>query len=78
MVYCGRMLKLLAASILMLALVDIGVTRGEHVHGVVGVLKQLFGFVLHMGNGSLFSCDGRLVISIAFALAKTPANILDR
>ena len=47
--------KFLAASILMLALVDIGMTGGEHVHGVVGVLKQLFGFVLHMGNGSLFS-----------------------
>jgi hypothetical protein len=49
------MLKFLAASILMLALVDIGVTRGEHVHEVVGVLRQLCHFVLHMGNGSLFS-----------------------
>ncbi|MEG3123569.1 hypothetical protein [Sphingomonas sp. GB1N7] len=49
------MLKFLAASILMLALVDIGVARGEHVLDVVGVIGHLFHFVSHMGSGSLFT-----------------------
>ena len=49
------MLKFLAASILMLALVDIGVTHGENVHAVVGTLRQFCLYVAHMGNGSLFS-----------------------
>ena len=49
------MLKFLAASILMLALVDIGMTHGEHVHQVVGVLKQFCTYITHMGEGSLFT-----------------------
>lgn len=49
------MLKFLAASILMLALVDIGLTRGEHVQDVVKILGYGVHYVLHMGAGTLFS-----------------------
>lgn len=49
------MLKFLAASILMLSLVDIGVAHGEHVQQVVGVIAHFFHYALHMGSGSLFT-----------------------